>query len=231
MNKSGDSPTKPPKRQRSAASLRILIADDHLLLREGLKQILVDAFGDVEFGETHATQQTLEALAREQWNILILDIFMPGRSGLDVLREARQNYPGLPVLVLSSAQEDQLALRVLKAGASGFLNKQVVAEELKVAVEKLLAGKKYLSAHLVDKMTEHLATPSSLHERLSDREFQVMQMIVSGKSLKEIAGELSVSVKTVGTFHGRILSKLRLQNDVELVHYAIEHQLAVKKSV
>jgi len=210
--------------------MRILIADDHAVLREGLKQILTEEFPQAEFGQAGTTHETLERLQRERWDVLILDIFMPGRSGLDVLAEVRQSHPRLPVLVLSSAPEEQLALRVLKAGASGYLNKQAAPESLVEAVKKVLAGGKYVSAGLAERLAAELAHPTKRpHELLSDREFQVMQMLVAGKSLKEIAAELSLSVKTVSTFHTRIWEKLRVHNDVELVRYALEHGLVERR--
>lgn len=206
--------------------MKILIADDHAMLREGLKQILSDAFEKIEFGEAGSTQQTLDLLPRKKWDALLLDISMPGRSGLEVLRETRQHYPELPVLALSSAPEDQLGLRVLKAGASGYLNKQAALEDLVQAVRKVMAGGKYISPRLAEKLAAELGrAEKSAHERLSDREFQVMQMLAGGKSLKEIAAELSLSVKTVSTFRGRVLEKLRLQNNVEIAHYARAHGL------
>jgi two-component system invasion response regulator UvrY len=206
--------------------MKILIADDHAVLREGLKQILADEFAQTDFGEAGSTQQTLDLLAKKKWDVLLLDINMPGRSGLEVLRETRQNYPKLPVLVLSSTPEDQMGLRVLKAGASGYLNKQTALEDLVQAVRKVMAGGKYISARLAEKLaTEVGRSEKAPHEQLSDREFQVMQMLSSGQSLKEIAAELSLSVKTISTFRGRVMEKLKLQNNVELAHYARAHGL------
>lgn len=206
--------------------MKILIADDHAVLRQGLKQILADEFDKVEFGEAGTTQQTLDQLSRKRWDVLVLDINMPGRSGLEVLREAKDRYPTLPVLVLSSAPEEQLAVRVLKAGAAGYLNKQTAPEELVEAVRKLHSGGRYVGARLAEKLAAELGRPEKApHEQLSNREFQVMQLLATGKSLKEIADELSLSVKTISTFRGRILEKLKLQNNVELAHYAREHGL------
>ncbi len=206
--------------------MKILIADDHALLREGLKQILSDEFDKVEFGEAATTQQTLDQLSRKRWDVLLLDINMPGRSGLEVLRETRDRHPGLPVLVLSSAPEEQLAVRVLRAGAAGYLNKQTAPEELVQAIKKIQSGGRYVGARLAEKLAAELSKPQTApQERLSDREFQVMQQLAAGKSLKEIADELSLSVKTISTFRGRILEKLKLQNNVELAHFAREHGL------
>jgi DNA-binding NarL/FixJ family response regulator len=207
--------------------MRILLADDHAVLREGLKQILIEGFPEAEFGETGTTQQTLEQLRQGSWSVLVLDVFMPGRSGLEVLDEVKRNCPDLPVLVLSSAPEEQLAIRVLRAGARGYLNKQTAPENLVQAVRRVLAGGKYVSTAMAEKLVAEVSRARQVpHETLSDREFQVMHLIIAGKSLKEIAGELSLSVKTISTFHTRIWEKLGVKNDVELVHYALEHGLA-----
>src|SRR3954471_19800084 len=207
--------------------MRILIADDHALLREGLKKILHEEFPDAEFRETGTTQETLDCLHAGEWDVLLLDVFMPGRSGLEVLQHARDSRPSLPVLVLSSAPEEQLAVRVLRAGASGYLNKQTAPERLVEAVRRVIAGGRYVSPSIAERLADELSRSQRLpHETLSDREFQVMHMIVAGKSLKEIAGELSLSVKTISTFHTRIWEKLAVKNDVELVHYTLEHGLS-----
>jgi DNA-binding NarL/FixJ family response regulator len=205
-------------------AMKILIADDHAVLREGLKQILAEEYPAAEFRETGTTQETLDCLQQGEWDVLLLDVFLPGRSGLEVLQETRTVHPNLPVLVLSSAPEEQLAIRVLRAGASGYLNKQTAPERLVEAVRKVLAGGRYLSTTIADRLATELTRAGQLpHETLSDREFQVMHMVVAGKSLKEIANELSLSVKTISTFHTRIWEKVGVKNDVELVHYAIEH--------
>ena len=205
----------------------ILIADDHAVLREGLKQILAEEFPEAQFREAGTTQQTLECLAQgPACDVILLDIFMPGRTGLDVLQQVRTSHPHLPVLVLSSAPEEQLALRVLKAGASGYLNKQTAPENLVYAIKRVLAGGKYISQALAERVAVAAAQDERPpHELLSAREFEVMRLIVAGKSLKEIASELSLSIKTISTFHTRIWDKLNVKNDVELVHYAIEHRL------
>lgn len=206
--------------------MKILLADDHAILRQGLKQILADGFETAEFGEAANTQQTLDQLANQDWDILVLDINMPGRSGLEVLRDVRVNHPALPVLVLSSAPEDQMAIRVLKAGAAGYLNKQAAPDQLVEAIRKLSAGGRYISGRLAERLAAEIAQPNrAAHEQLSDREFQVMQMLAGGKSLKEISDELSLSVKTISTFRARILQKLRLSSNVELAHYARDHAL------
>lgn len=206
--------------------MRILIVDDHATLRRGLKEILALEFAGAKFGEAGNYQEAIAQIATESWDLLVLDVFLPGRSGLEVLRELRLRNSKLPVLVLSSAPEEQMAVRMLRAGAAGYLNKQTVPEELARAVKKVAAGGRYVSATLAEKMAADLAhPPNASHEQLSEREFQVMQMLVAGKCVKEIAAELAVSPKTVSTFHTRILQKLRLDNDVELLRYALEHNL------
>lgn len=207
--------------------MRILLADDHAVLRRGLKTILSEAFDPVVFGECGTTTETLALLEREPWDLLILDIFMPEGGGVEVLRAVTQRELRLPVLVLSSAPEEQLAMRMLLAGAAGYLSKQTAAEELTRAVTRVLSGAKYVSNKLADRLAREFVRPSlSAHENLSEREFQVLQLILEGKSLKEIAAELSLSPKTISTFHTRLLDKLGLHNDVQLVYYALEHRLA-----
>jgi two-component system, NarL family, invasion response regulator UvrY len=212
--------------------MKILIADDHAALRKGLIQILADEFTGAEFGEASTTPETLDCLSRLHWDVLVLDIFMPGRSGLDVLRALRQDHPSLPVLVLSSAPEEQMAARVLKAGASGYLNKQAAPEELVKAIRKLLKGGRFVSAAMAERLAAELSrTERPLHETLSDREFAVLQLVVAGRSITEIASELSLSAKTVSTYHTRIWEKLRVHNDVALVRYAMAHGIGGEEKV
>ena len=206
---------------------RILIADDHAMLREGLMQILADDFEGAEFGEAATTAETVQQLRNQPWDVLILDINMPGRNGLDVLKDTHLNYPRLPVLVLSSTPEDQMGIRTLRAGARGYLNKQSAAEELVNAIRKVLSGGRYLTPGLSEKLADELGRDPTRppHELLSSREFQVFKLLVAGRCVKEIAAELSLSVKTVSTYRSRILDKLGVRNEVELVHYAHEHGL------
>jgi two-component system, NarL family, invasion response regulator UvrY len=206
--------------------MKILIADDHAVLRKGLVQILAEEYPDAHFGETSTTPETLDCLSQHRWDLLVLDIFMPGRTGLEVLHEVRQQYANLPVLVLSSAPEEQLAVRVLKAGASGYLNKQTAPENLVEACRRILAGGRYVSAALAEQLATELSRRDlSPPDKLSDREFAVLQLLLTGKTIKEIAGELSLSAKTVSTYHLRIWEKFHARNDVELVRYALEHRL------
>lgn len=206
---------------------RILIADDHTILRQGLKQILAEEFSGAKFGEAGDAAQALALLHKQTWDVLILDINMPGRNGFEVLDEVARHFPLLPVLVLSSTPEDQLGLRAIKGGASGYLNKQTAPEQLVEAVETILAGGRFmtpaLAARLVAEFQRGADRPR--HDLLSDRELQVFKLTAGGKSVKEIAGELSLSAKTISTFRSRVFEKLGVKNDVELVHYAQQHGL------
>jgi two-component system, NarL family, invasion response regulator UvrY len=199
---------------------RILIADDHTVLRQGLKQILAEGIPDAQFGEAGTVQQTLDCVGQQHWDVLVLDIFMPEGGGMQVLAATT---PKPPVLVLSSAPEEQMAMRVMRAGAAGYLNKQAAPEELVKAVQKVLSGSRYLSSAYVAELMAEVARPS--HDQLSSREFQVLQMIALGKSLNDIAAELLLSPKTVGTYHTSLLKKLDLRNDIQLAHYALDHGL------
>lgn len=202
--------------------IRILIADDHAILRQGLMQILSDEFTDAILGEASTISETATLLKNQVWDVLILDINMPDRSGIDLLHALQNDFQKIPVLVLSSTPEDQLAMRTLKAGASGYLNKQVAAEELVNAVRKLLSGGRYISQSLAEKLAADITDgrDRALHELLSEREFQVFNMMISGKSLKDIADELSLSIKTISTFRSRIFKKLKIHTDMELYQYA-----------
>ena len=209
--------------------MKILITDDHAVLRRGLRQILEDGFGKIQFGEAASGSEAIEAVAREHWDLVMLDITMPGRSGLDALKEIKVLKPNMRVLVLSVHSEDQFAVRVLKAGASGFLNKDSAPEELVKAVRKVLAGGRYVGDSLAEKLAGTLEKKGIefAHELLSDREFQVLRMIGSGQTVSEIGGELSLSVKTVSTYRTRILEKMKLNTNAELTRYAFEHKLVV----
>jgi len=207
--------------------LKVLIADDHEVVQKGLRQILTDEFGETHFGEARTTAEALELVRKQPWDIMVLDISMPGRSGLDVLKEVKQNYPKLPVLVLSVHPEDQYALRALKAGASGYLTKDSASDELVNAVKQVCGGRKYVSRTLAEKLASVVGDEEKKFgpESLSDREFQVLRMIASGKTASEIADELSLSVKTISTYRARILEKLRLKTNAQLIHYAVQQRL------
>jgi two-component system, NarL family, invasion response regulator UvrY len=207
--------------------MRILIADDHAVVRRGLKQILAEAFKRAVFGEATNAQEALDKVWSEPWNVVILDLTMPGRSGLDILKEIKRARPKLPVLILSMHPEDQFAVRLLKAGASGYMTKESAPEELVGAVNKVVAGGRYVSAPLAEKLASLIVSDvhEAPHESLSDREFLILRMIASGKPVGAIARELSLSVKTVSTYRARLLEKMRMSNNSELVQYAFQNEL------
>jgi DNA-binding NarL/FixJ family response regulator len=207
--------------------MRILIADDHAVVRQGLKQILAAEFRNAAFGEANNGQQAMELTWREPWDVVVLDITMPGQSGLDVLKAIKKARPKLPVLMLSMHPEDQFAVRMLKIGAAGYMTKESAPSELVGAVRKVVSGGRYVSPALAEKMASFLAVDVQAmpHERLSDREFLVLRMIASGKAVSVIARELSLSVKTISTYRTRILEKTGMLNSAELTHYAIQNRL------
>jgi two-component system, NarL family, invasion response regulator UvrY len=207
--------------------MRILLADDHTVVRRGLKQILVEEFKGAAFGEARNAHEALDLVRNGHWDIVVLDITMPGRSGLEVMREIRKLCPRLPVLVLSIHPENQFAVRVLKLGAAGYMTKESAAEELVGAIKKVLAGGRYVSTSLAETLARNLSSGAVKRpqELLSDREFQVLRLIASGKIVSEIARELALSVKTISTYRTRILDKMGLRNNAELMHYAMQHHL------
>lgn len=207
--------------------MRILIADDHELVRRGLKETLNEAFSRVTFGEANSAQETLTSVARQDWDVVILDISMPGKSGLDILDDLHRMRPRLPILLLSMHPERQYARRALKSGAAGYLTKESVADELKEAVRRVQAGGRYVSAKLAEELAFDLGRRSDApaHELLSDREFQVLRMIASGMTVKQIADEIALSVKTVSTYRSRILEKTGMKTTAELIRYALQSGL------
>lgn len=206
---------------------RLLIADDHAIVRKGLKETLEEDLGRIHFGEAGTNQAVLDLVWKEKWDLVILDINMEERSGLEVLEEIRRARPKLPVLILSMYPVDEFGVRALKLGAAGYLNKQSAPEELIKAVRCVLEGGRYITAALADRLAENVqrGSESPLHQALSTREYQVMLMIARGKTLKEIAAELSISAKTVGTYHTRILTKMGLRNDIQITRYALLNKL------
>ncbi len=207
--------------------IRILIADDHAIVREGLKQIVADTPDMVVSGEAADGQAVFDLVNKDDWDVVLLDIGMPGRGGVDILKQLKDERPGLPVLILSMYPEEQYAVRCLKAGASGYLTKESAPDELVTAIRKVTTGGRYVSASLAEKLAFDLQidTEKPLHELLSDREYQVMLLIASGKTVSEIADKLSLSVKTISTYRSRILEKMRIKSNLELMHYAIKHGL------
>lgn len=207
--------------------LRILITDDHAVVREGVKHILSEMPDPVIADEAGRGQEALEKVGKNEYDMILLDIAMPGRDGLEILKDLKLQKPKLPVLILSMFPEEQYALRALKSGASGYLTKDSIPDELIKAIQKILRGGKYISSSFSEKMllSFDIDAEKPLHETLSDREYQVMRMIASGKTLKEIADELALSVKTVSTYRSRILDKTGMKNNAELTHYSFKHRL------
>lgn len=207
--------------------INILIADDHSVVREGLKQIISGNADMTVLAEACSGNEAIEKIRKNPVSVAILDISMPGKNGLDTLKEIKVIHPDLPVLILSMYPEEQYALRFFRAGASGYLTKKSAPEELINAIRTVSKGKKYVSPSLAEKLVGELdiTTDKPLHSSLSDREFQVLCLIASGKTSGEIAGELFLSVKTISTYRARILEKLRLKNTAELINYAIQNQL------
>ena len=210
-----------------AAALKVLIIDDHPLVRRGLMETIHEEFPNAKVDQASDSQSGIELVWRENWDVILLDIAMPGRSGLDILKEMKQERPKTPVLILSTYSEDQFAIRALKGGADGYLTKEVLGQELVAAIKRVLAGGKYIRASLAEKLASYLDVDASkpLHHTLSDREYQVMRMIASGQTPKEIAAELSLSIKTVSTFRSRVLKKMMMKNNAELMRYAMENGL------
>ena len=209
--------------------IKVLIADDHTLVRKGLKQILLDAEDIQHVDEAKDGKETLNKVDEEDYDLVLLDISLPGRSGIDVLKQLKCTKPNLPVLILSMHPEEQYAVRSLRAGAAGYLTKESAPDELIDAIKKVAAGGKYITASLAEKLAGELGPDAEklLHEILSDREYQVMCLIASGKTVKEIAEALNLSVKTISTHRSRILNKMRMDNNAQLTHYAIKRGLVV----
>jgi DNA-binding NarL/FixJ family response regulator len=205
--------------------MKFLIADDHAIVRKGLVQILREEFATAQITEVSNSNQVLEEVSRQSWDVIMMDISMPGRNGIETLKQIRSNGVRTPVLMLSMHPEDQYAVRVLKAGASGFLNKETATDELLVAVKKVLEGRKYITSYVAEKLASGEFDEKDLYDNLSDREMQVLQLIALGKTVSEIAVEISLSVNTISTYRKRILEKLNLSNNAEITRYAIDHNL------
>jgi len=207
----------------------VIVADDHPLVREGLKKVVDQSTIDIEvISEASDANELLEKLRKTEPDIVVLDITMPGKSGLDVLKEIKKFYPDLPVLMLSIHPEEHFAIRALKAGASGYLNKSSISEELISAIRKIVTQKKkYISQVVAEQLASRVDTSSErpLHESLSDREYQIMCLIASGKTVNEIAKELSISIQTVHTYRSRIKEKMGLNSNVEFTRYAMRLNL------
>jgi DNA-binding NarL/FixJ family response regulator len=209
------------------ATIRVFIADDHAIVREGLKQILAESRDIIVAGEAENGLDAIKQFRKAKCHVMLLDISMPDRSGIEVLKQVKKENPEIAVLMLSMHREDQYAIRSLKAGAAGYLTKQSAPGELMTAIRQVASGQKYVSAALAQELAsqlgdDHEAAP---HESLSDREYQTLTMIASGKTVTAIAEELSLSVKTISEYRARLLVKMKLKNSAELTHYAIKNQL------
>ncbi len=207
--------------------LRILVADDHEVVRKGLIKVIAEILQPVKVDEARNGQEAVSKVSKSEYDLVVLDIKMPGKSGLDVLKEIKQGHPKLPVLILSMFPEEQFAIRAMRAGASGYLTKECAGDELALAIRKALKGEKYISGSLAQILAEEFGSDPErpCHENLSDREYQVMLMIASGKTVGAIARELCLSVKTISSHRTNILLKTRMKNNSELTHYAIQNKL------
>jgi DNA-binding NarL/FixJ family response regulator len=207
--------------------MKVLIADDHAIVRRGVRHILSDAFETLMVGEAQNTQETLQLVREQDWDIAVLDISMPGRNGLEALKELKQMRPKLPVLILTTHSEEQYAIRVLIAGAAGYMTKESAPERLIEAIRKVTKGGKYISPAVAEILAAHVGMDSKKqpHENLSDREYQVLCLIASGKTVGEIARQLSLSVKTISTYRARILEKMAMKTNSQLTHYVISNNL------
>jgi len=207
--------------------MRILIADDHSVVRKGLRQILLEGFPNAEIEEVADAEAMVHKIMQSEFNVVISDLSMPGRSGLEALQQIKQINAKLPVLILSIHPEEQYALRVLKAGASGYLSKDMAPDELVNAVQRVMLGKKYITNSIAEKLASVLDHDSAKppHENLSDREFSVLKLLAAGKSVSEIAESLFLSVTTVSTYRSRIMAKMSMKNNADLTLYSIEHKL------
>ncbi|MBA2658439.1 MAG: response regulator transcription factor [Nitrosospira sp.] len=208
--------------------MNILIVDDHAIVRQGLKQILLESDSTIFIREADCGSDAIRQVREGQWNVVVLDISLPDRNGIDILKQIKKEYPKIPVLMLSMHEESLYAIRALKAGASGYITKQSAPGELMAAIHQVARGRKYLTATLAEAMADSLGADYERppHETLSDREYQTLCLIASGKGLTDVAEEMRLSVKTVSVYRARLLEKMKLKNNAELTHYAIKNGLA-----
>ena len=207
--------------------MRILVADDHAIVRKGLKQIIIEAYPTALVAEVNDVESLIALVMKESWDLVISDISMPGRSGVEALHQVKQINPKLPVLIMSMHPEDQYALRVLRAGASGYLSKETIHDDLIKAIQAIMIGRKYITASIAEKLAGALdqAAGKELHESLSDREFDVLKMLAQGRSVSEIAEQFALSPTTVSTYRARILDKMSMRTNADLTRYALEKNL------
>lgn len=207
--------------------IKILIADDHAIVRKGLKQILLEEYPSATIGEAADAEDLLKEVLTKEWDIVVCDMNMPGRSGLDALSQIKQSAPHLPVLIMSMYPEEQYALRVLKAGAAGYLGKDAIHDDIIKAIQTVQLGKKFITPAVAERLAAALGEDNSkqAHEFLSDREFDVFKLLASGKSVSEIATQLSLSSTTVSTYRARIMEKMNIRSNAGLTRYAIEKSL------
>jgi two-component system, NarL family, invasion response regulator UvrY len=207
--------------------IKILIVDDHAIVRKGLMQIIAETEDIDVAGEAETGMEALKMVRESEWDIVLLDLSLPDKHGVDILKQIKSEYPKLPILVLSSYPEDQYALRTIKAGASGYLSKQSAPAQLVTAIRQVAGGRKYVSPILAEQLADALAgdVEQNPHQTLSDREYQTLCMIASGKTISAIAEDLCLSIKTISVYRSRLLEKMRLKNNAELTHYAIKNRL------
>jgi len=207
--------------------MRIIIADDHAIVRKGLKQLILEDYPSATIGEAGDVETLIENVMKKEWDVVICDITMPGRSGLEALQQIKQMKPELPVLIMSMHSEDQYAIRVIKSGAAGYLNKDTVHDDLIKAIQAIRLGRKFITPTIAEKLANALGYDPNkkMHELLSDREFDVFKMIAGGKSVSEIADQLSLSATTISTYRSRILEKMGMKTNADLTRYALENAL------
>lgn len=207
--------------------MKIMIVDDHAVVRQGIKQIISDLDDVMEIGEAGNGSDAIRMLREGDWDMVLLDIGLPGKNGIEVLKQIRSEWKKLPVLMLSMYSEDQYAMRAIRSGASGYMTKETAPDELLNAIAKVMRGGRYISPEVAEKMVfDHDEDTDELpHHVLSDREYEVLRLIASGKTVSEIAEDLTLSVKTISTYRSRILEKMKMKHNAELTHYAIKHEL------
>lgn len=217
--------------------MRVLIADDDAYVRRGLREIILEEYINAEVGEASNAKEAIRLVRKQRserfWDLMVLDISMPGGSGLEVLKEFKNNFRDLPILILSGHSEDEYAVRTLKAGAAGFLTKEAAPEELLTAIKRVLGGGRYISASVAEKLAFNLTNAEAKlpHESLSDRELEILRMIASGKEVGEIATELALSTKTISTYRARLLNKMNLSTNAQLILYSITHGLVGEREI